>query len=108
MRKNQKYTQEEMFAAIKQCQSNNISYSQYCNSAGIHYATFKYWVNKYSREQSSQSLVQSPSFIPVTLNCTEEPSAARKTITIHHANGIRIECPVDTPIAQLSVLLKNQ
>jgi transposase-like protein len=98
MRKNQRYPQAEMYAAIERCHQENISYAQYCIQAGIHYATFKYWTKKYHREQTTPEA----SFLPVQV--TPEKNKAGFIITF--PNGTRLECPPNIPISTITALLK--
>jgi hypothetical protein len=63
-KKNQKYTQAEMYTAIERCHSEDITYSQYCNQAGIHYATFKYWTKKYQQERTARGTTAKAPFVP--------------------------------------------
>jgi transposase-like protein len=100
MRKHQRYSQEEMYAAIEHCHKDNISYAEYCANAGIHYATFKYWIKKYHREQPSPKT----SFLPVHV---APESNLRSNFTITFPNGTRLDCPSTTPTEQLAALIKS-
>jgi transposase-like protein len=105
MRKTQKYTQAEMYTAIERCHSEDVTYSQYCNQAGIHYATFKYWTKKYQRERTARGTTTKASFVPVHVQA-ENNSTDRFTIT--YPGGVRIDCPFTTPVGCLSALIKAQ
>jgi transposase-like protein len=105
MRKNQKYTQAEMYSAIERCHKEDITYSQYCNQAGIHYATFKYWTKKYQRERAARKTIAKASFVPVHLQA-EVNTPDRFTITF--PGGVRIDCPSTTPVSYMSAPIKAQ
>ena len=102
MRKNQKYRQEDMYAAIRRCDMEGIAHAHYCKTAGIHYATFRHWVKKYNKENGFGT--PSSSFYPVQVGTpTETPGC----ITITTAKGARIECPLGISEAHLSLMLKT-
>ncbi len=101
MRKNQKYRQEDMYAAIRRCEIEGITYAHYCKTAGIHYATFKHWIEKYNKENICEAPAKS--FYPVQVS---SPAEISDHITITTTNGTRIECPLEISEAQLSVMLK--
>lgn len=105
MRKNYKYPQTDMYSAIERCHNEGITYSQYCKQAGIHYATFKYWINKYHRERSVSEAPTKASFVPVHIQA-EVNTTDRFTITF--PGGIRVDCPSTTPVSYLSALIKAQ
>ena len=46
MRKNQKYSQEEMFMAVELYLESGLSQKKYAIQEGLAEGTFKYWVNK--------------------------------------------------------------
>ena len=46
MRKNQKYSQEEMFLAIELWQESGLSQFKFCKREGIAKGTFQYWLRK--------------------------------------------------------------
>ena len=106
MRRNQRYTQKEMYSAIERCHVEGLSYSSYCKESGIHYATFKYWTKKYDKEKAG--VVDKPkgaTFLPVKVSSVVSASA---TIVITYPNGIRIDCPINTPTEQLTALVNHQ
>jgi len=65
MKKNQKYTQEEMYLAIALRNESGLSQQKYCRQNGIAYNTFKYWVKKYNGEKKPVKPTQETTFLPV-------------------------------------------
>lgn len=55
MRKNQKYTEEEMFLAVELYQESNLSQKDYAIQEGLKVGTFKYWVKKYNEFHGSKT-----------------------------------------------------
>lgn len=109
MKKNQKYTQSDMYHAISQCDKQGKKYSDYCKTRGIPYASFKYWVTKY-RLEHSQSL---NGFVPVNLKGAPIPLPSTRTIEtqnvslhIHYPNGVSVNCPATVDIECLKALIK--
>lgn len=107
MRKNQKYTQEQMFQAIERCQQDGHSHMHYCNQSGIPYQTFKYWLKKFKREKGMRKPVV-PTFLPVKVapslpigQCDNEFGH----ITINYPNGTQVSCPVSVPATYIKTLL---
>jgi transposase-like protein len=108
MRKNQKYTKEQMYQAIEGCKQEGLSHMQYCKRTGINYQTFKFWVRKYNREKSTERSM-APTFMPVQVVQPvqfDQNSAEPGYITITYPNGIQVSCPVNVPPVFLKSLLK--
>lgn len=106
MRKNQKYTQTEMFSAIERCRKEKIQYSKFCKESGIPYASLKYWIDKYNLEQIKRNKPEA-SFVPVRVpdvpsGHTESP----ENIMIAYPNGIKVSCPVSVTPVLLRTFLK--
>ena len=107
MRKNQKYTQEQMYQAIGQCQRDGLSHMHYCKQSGLPYQTFKYWQKKYKREKGMQKPV-APTFLPVKVAPSLQISQfdiESGHITISYPNGIQVSCPVSVPATYIKTLL---
>lgn len=110
MRKNQKYSKEEMYLAIGKWQKSGLTQHQFCKGEKLAKATFSYWLKKYRQEQgqSRSSSSQKPvkAFIPVELSKTLElASSESRQIQITYPNGIRLSCPVDVAMQQLKTLI---
>ena len=108
MKKNQKYTPEEMYLAIELRNESGLSQQKYCRQNGIAYNTFKYWVKKYNGEKKPVKPTQVRTFLPVQVNTTTEAHLlghSNNEITITYPNGIEIKCPVDISTIQLKTLL---
>ena len=110
MRKNQKYTQEEMYMAIELWKESGLSQKKYCNQNQLSFSTFKYWQKKYQKDTGKQhTTISSRSFIPVHIPqgiSTTLPETDTGTISITYPNGIIVNCPANTSIEQLRGLIK--
>ena len=111
MRKNQKYTQEEMYLAIELWKESGISIEKFCHQEALAVGTFKYWQLKYNREQKKQFGSTSKPFIPiqVTSHTTRQISSSlniNDSITIAYPNGIEVSCPISVGMDQLKALIK--
>jgi hypothetical protein len=98
MKKNQKYTQEEMYLAIELWKESGMPQRKYCAQNDLSFSTFKYWQKKYQKELSRhQAKAPSRSFIPVHVPktiTTPLTETAPVIITITYPNGITVDCPV--------------
>jgi hypothetical protein len=103
MRKNQKYSQEQMFGAIERCQHKGISPKEYCRENQIPYPSFQYWLRKYQKEQINQNLKPEQGFLPVRIE--EAPISGSGQLTIQYPSGIQVRCPLHTPIHLLQSLI---
>jgi hypothetical protein len=103
MRKNQKYSQEQMFGAIDRCQREGISPKEYCLQHQIPYPSFQYWLRKYRNEQIRQNLKSENDFLPVRIE--DAPISGSDQLTIEYPNGIRVRCPFNTPAGILQSLI---
>ncbi|QQS49724.1 MAG: hypothetical protein IPM71_14330 [Bacteroidota bacterium] len=109
MRKNQKYTQEEMYMAIELWKESGISQKNYCNQNHLSYSTFKYWFNKYQKDRHGKKPGSTKSFIPVHIPqtiTTHLPESNTGMISISYPNGVVVNCPTTTSIEQLRGLIK--
>jgi len=109
MKKNQKYTQEEMYMAIELWKESGISQKNYCIQNNLSLNTFKYWLNKYYKDRHGSKPGASKSFIPVHIPqtiTTHIPESHTMMITINYPNGVVVNCPSATSIEQLRELIK--
>jgi transposase-like protein len=51
MRKNQKYSKEEMYLAIELWQESGLSQAKFCSRENLLVKTFSYWYRKYKKEK---------------------------------------------------------
>ncbi len=68
MRKNQKYSKEEMYLAIELWQESGLSQGKFCSRENLSVKTFSYWYKKYKKEKgiSVKANEETPDiFIPV-------------------------------------------
>ncbi len=108
MKKNQKSTKEEMYPIIDQWKESGLNQSQYCKQEKISYYVFKYWLQKYRKENIGVKQNLLNPFLPVQIPSTEELSKepiSKKDIIINYPNGIEVSCPVNIDIVQLRALV---
>ncbi len=103
MRKNQKYTREQMYEAIEMCQREGISPKDYCQQHQIPYPSFQYWLRKYRNEQLNQHIKSENGFLPVHIEDAANFHSDR--LTIRYPNGIQVCCPLNTPVHLLQSLI---
>ena len=109
MRKNQKYTQEEMYLGIEMWQESGLSQYAWCKQNHLSRNTFKYWLNKYRSDKKRATTVAPKAFVPVefsTPDSKELPIRVTQDITITYANGTKVICPGNVEINQLRALIK--
>jgi hypothetical protein len=109
MRKNQKYTLEEMYLAIELLKESALSQKKYCKQSHISPSTFRYWQKKYQKEKCGLAKNQIQSFIPVHIPNSIDTIAQvvnPEHITISYPNGIRVNCPVNISDEKLQTLIK--
>ena len=107
MRKNQKYTKEEMYLAIEIWQESDMSQNAWCKQNNISSNTFKYWLKRYRDDKAPANPAKT--FLPVELTTSDEnndPVSLSREITITYPNGIQVNCPVSIEIHQLLALIK--
>lgn len=109
MKKNRKYTKEEMYLAVELWKESGLSQQKYSLQNDIRYNTFKSWVKKYNRERKSHQPKGIQTFLPVQVKTPtaeacllEQPS---KEITITYPSGVEVKCPIDISSVQLKTLL---
>jgi hypothetical protein len=108
MRKNQKYSKEEMYVAIEIWQESGVTQAEFCDRENIPVSSFYHWVKKYNQEREMISLYleQYPGFIPVKVsppvNSVNEDA---DRIEISFPNGVRLSFPGETDINQLKKLI---
>jgi transposase-like protein len=109
MRKNQRYSKEEMFQAIELWQESGLSQTAFCSRENLRLPSFGYWLRKYRNEKKSFSgSNEAESFIPVNVPCTgsmEHPLTSSDKIEVSFPNGVRLSCPAKTDIRQLKTLI---
>jgi hypothetical protein len=103
MRKNQKYSQEQMFSAIESCLRDGISPKEYCREKHIPYPSFQYWLRKYRKEQINQNQKPTEGFLPVRIEGS--PLSGSDELTIQYPSGIQVRCPLNTPVHLLQSLI---
>jgi len=109
MRKNQKYTKEEMYLAIELWKESGISQKKYCLQNHLSFNTFKYWQKKYQKDKAVHGAKASRSFIPVHIPhaiTTTLPETDTVLISITYPNGVIVSCAVSIGIEQLRTLIK--
>ena len=113
MKKNQKYTAEEMNLAIELWKESGLSQQKYCTQNHIAISTFKYWQKKLQKEKFTRnaSRLSGPvrPFISVDVPSTIElamPVPDVGYITISYPNGIQVSCPVNINHEQLRTLIQ--
>lgn len=103
MRKNQKYSKEQMFAAIERCQKESITPKQYCHQNDIPYPSFQYWIRKYRSAQLNDNIVSEQKFVSVHVE--QRADITTQQIVVHFPNGIQVSCPFSTPAHLLQALI---
>ncbi len=111
MRKNQKYTQEEMYLTIEIWQESSLSMKDYCAQEKISCGTFAYWLRKFKKEQTNSKEAIPTTFIPVEVSSQTDlkadvPIDSSAGITINYPSGIQVVCPADINNHQLVSLIK--
>ena len=109
MKKNQKYTAEEMNLAIELWKESGLSQQKYCTHNHIAFSTFKYWQKKIQKEKFTSTVKASRPFISVDVPSTVDlamPVPDAGYITISYPNGIQVSCPVNINHEQLRTLIQ--
>jgi len=111
MRKNQKYSNEEMYLAIELWQESGLSQVKFCSCEKLSVKTFSYWLRKYRKEKGlsvKRSNKASDTFIPVEISRGATSSHANThsgRIEMIFPNGVQLSCPVGIDIGQLKNLI---
>jgi hypothetical protein len=88
MRKNQKYTKEQMFALIGKCEQSGLSQEKFFDQHKISKSTFGYWRKKYLKETCNKG---KDNFIPVKVgNLTDNRPDVLEVV---YPVGVRLICP---------------
>ena len=111
MRKNQKYSKEEMYLAIELWQESGLSQVKFCSREKLSVKTFSYWYRKYKKEKglSSEVYKETPdTFIPVKVFNGRTATVTNKDysrIEVSFPNGVQLSCPAGIDIGQLKTLI---
>jgi transposase-like protein len=111
MRKNQKYSKEEMYLAIELWQESGLSQSKFCSLENLSVKTFSYWYRKYKKEKvlSFECNKETPdTFIPVKVSNGRTATVSNEDygrIEVSFPNGVQLNCPVGIDIGQLKSLI---
>ena len=109
MRKNQKYSKEEMYLAIKMWRESGLSQSKFCLNEKLLVKAFAYWLRKYKQDKDFPAKKYDnvrETFIPVSVPNTINnlvPDCA--SIEVIFPNGVHINCPAGIDIDQLKTLI---
>ena len=110
MRKNQKYSKEQMYLAIEKWQESGLSQVKFCKQEELSAKVFCYWLRKYRSEKVSAVPANNTSaFIPVSLSGTGNNVRVLQPgqrIELFFPNGVRLNCPVGIEVSQLKTLIK--
>jgi transposase-like protein len=111
MRKNQKYSKEEMYLAIELWQESGLSQIKFCSREKLSVKTFSYWYRKYKNEKglSGKENKEMPdAFIPVKVSgdrTAADTDGEYGRIEVSFPNGVQLSCPVGIDIGQLKNLI---
>lgn len=109
MRKNQKYSKDEMYLAIAKWRESGLSQSKFCIQEKISLQAFGYWYRKYKQEKGllpNRGLKESETFIPVELSPTVHAAAVTLgDINVTFPNGVQVNCSAGIDIQQLKTLI---
>ena len=111
MRKNQKYSKEEMYLAIELWQESGLSQVKFCSREKLSVKTFSYWLRKYRKEKGFMiegSKKVPDGFIPLELSRGAAPAHANINsgrIDVYFPNGVQLSCPAGIDIGQLKNLI---
>jgi hypothetical protein len=109
MRKNQKYSKEEMYMAIELWHESGLSQSRFCSLEKLSLKAFSYWLQKYRNEKrclASPKKSPSETFIPIELPQTGNRTFLNSDrIDISFPNGVQLNCPARIDIGQLKTLI---
>jgi len=109
MRKNQKYTKEEMYLAVETWRKSGLSQSKFCSVKKLSVKTFAYWLRKYKQEKGfpiKKNNEGQKAFIPVKVSSgINKLVPDRGSIEVIFPNGVQINCPAGIDIGQLKTLI---
>ncbi len=109
MRKNQKYSKEEMYLAIEMWQESGLSQRKFCLNEKLSVKTFAYWLRKYKQDKGFSAKKDDnvrETFIPVSVpNAINNLVPDCGSIEVVFPNGVHINCPAGIDIDQLKTLI---
>jgi transposase-like protein len=101
MRKNQKFTKEQMYALIREWERSGLSQERFFKQHRVPRSTFAYWRKKYLREASLGE--RKDTFIPVKVDHTTESNP--DLLQVIYPNGIRLVCSPGMDLSRLKPLI---
>lgn len=101
MRKNQKYSKEQMFALVLECENSGLSQEKFFDQHKISKSTFGYWRKKYLKETSHGK--GKDNFIPVKVGNTGDKSP--EVLEVIYPNGVRLVCSAGMDLSRLKPLI---
>lgn len=101
MRKNQKFTKEQMYALIREWERSGLSQEKFFKQHRVPRSTFAYWRKKYLRE-AGQGKGQD-SFIPVKVDDADENTP--ELLQVIYPNGVRLVCSPGMDLSRLKPLI---
>jgi len=110
MRKNQKYSREEMYLAIEIWQESGLTKTEFCKREGIPVTSFIHWVKKFNREKDNVKYLVNNyhGFIPVKVAEPEKIDLnTDDRIVVSFPNGVKLNLPSGTDITQLKNLITS-
>lgn len=111
MRKNQKYSKEFMYSAIRRWKVSGLSQVKFCSGENLSVKTFNYWLRKYRGEKFAMGKPKSTSsdtFIPVEVSDTGRSKCSTHDsgrIELLFPNGVRLSCQAGIEIVHLKSLI---
>ena len=111
MRKNQKYSKEDMYLAIELWQESGLSQDKFCTGENLSVKTFSYWYRKYKKEKGLSvegNKETRDAFIPVKVSGGRTATVGNEgygRIEVSFPNGVQLSCPVGIDISQLKNLI---
>jgi transposase-like protein len=112
MRKNQRYSKEEMYLAVELWQESGLTQRKFCSLENLSIKTFGYWLRKYRKEKElsvGHSKNAPDAFIPIEVPGTKTLNGSNMVsgqIKLSFPNGVLMSCPVGIDIVQLKNLIK--
>lgn len=104
MRKNQKYSKEEMYLAIELWQESGLSQGKFCSREKLSVKTFSYWYRQYKKEKgllAGRNKEVFDTFIPVEVSGGRTTTVGNESygrIELSFPNGVQLGCPVGIDI----------
>jgi len=112
MRKNQKYSKEEMYLAIELWQESGLSQGKFWVWEKLSVKTFSYWYRKYKKEKkglpAGRNNEVAETFIPMKVSGDRTANVSDGEfgrIEVSFLNGVQLSCPVGIDIGQLKSLI---